>query len=168
MQKIIDSTLEAAQRAGCDTVQLKYDGMPVQFAIARGKMNITDFNLKLLVDPLAGFDETINCTLLGSFLPHNFKCYIFDCWCVEENDITIDLRAEPYRSRYVAAKIQCKLLGSFVTLVANAPISQSIPLWRSLVNVDSAKGLVFRDSRADAKGPVRVARWYKEAPRELI
>lgn len=170
MQKIIDSTLEEAIKSGCDTVQLKWDGVWSRFCVAQGKLHIRNHILRE-DEPTAqvvGIDPSVSCTLIGTYTPAG-NLFVFDCWLVEEPpDHIIDMRKEPYRTRFVAAKLQVGFVGSRIELVTNYPISRAVELWKALPQFgNSAKGLVFRNSKEDAYKPIRVARWYPEVPREL-
>lgn len=168
MQRLLDSTYADARAAGCDTVQLKHDGIFSQFTCTKGNLFTRGFDLRQTTEAQMGLDPTVDCTLLGVYEPRSTMRYVFDCWAVQEGDHVVDLRAEPYRSRYVAAKIQCSLLGPVVKLVQNFPILRAPALWATLPQTTAIKGLVFRDSRAPAAAPVRVARWYAERPGELV
>lgn len=171
MQPLLDSTLADALVDGCDCCQIKYDGSHATLASAHGSATIStrwnDADVTLKVAP------SVTCTLIGSFRPSRLFFYVTDCWCVEEPEgNVVDLRKEPYRARYVAAKIQMKLLQpagpTIIILVPSLPIAHAHALWRSLPDTPNAKGLVFRRSMDPAEVQVRVARWYPEKPGELV
>ncbi len=171
MQKFIDSTLADAIKAGCDTCQVKYDGVFTQFTVANGRIYVHN---NILGDGHLSFpcdDVTINCTLIGTYHPHQDKAFVFDCWLIQEPDGTlVDLREQPYRSRFVATKIQTQMIGERLTLVQNLPIGQAKDLWNIIPSNPKIpiKGLVFRNSKDLANVPLRCARWYSEKPGELI
>lgn len=167
MRNVVDSTLADAKTAGCDTVQLKYDGLACQYVVANGKLKTLDMTGYAVDDPVE-VDPTINCTLIGTYVFTKKLRWVFDCWCVQETNGPIDLRAEPYRSRYVAARIQCAVLGDVVKLVTNHSISKAPNLWATLPLSRGVKGLIFRNSHDNVSVPLRVARWYLEAPSELL
>lgn len=162
-----DSTLADALVHGCDTVQVKYDGQFAQYCTSHGTAS--------LVMGTARHPTTngANCTLIGSYIPTGNRLHVFDCWCVEEPpNVVNDLRKEPYRARYVAAKIQLKLINPqsspTLRLVQNHPITHAHALWRTLPDIPDAKGLVFRKSMDPVGVMVRVARWYREKPEGLV
>lgn len=167
MIHFITSSLAEALVAGCDCVQIKYDGIFAQFCTANGRFSIiTQENRG---ETLEGVNPDVICTLIGAFVPHARKFFVHDCWCIEEPPSNIiDLRRQPYRSRYVAARIQIKLLGGPFELVQNLPIAASQSLWANLKNVPFAKGIVFRNSQDLVGTQLRCARWYAELPGELI
>lgn len=171
MQRFQDSTLAAARTAGCDTVQIKYDGMFAQFSTKNGGFSATTPDGH--IDAFTGVSPDIACILIGSYLPpltdRKPSYFVHDCWLVEEppNNI-VDLRRETYRSRYVAARIQIKLLNGPFHLVQNHPISAAEVLWRTLPEIAHAKGLVFRNSKDPVGVQLRCARWYPEVPGELV
>lgn len=166
MIHFITSTLAEAQAAGCDCVQIKYDGVFAQFCSANGRFSvITQENRGEHFD---GVNPDVICSLIGSFVPHARKFFVYDCWCVEEPPSNIiDLRRQPYRSRYVAARIQVRLLNGPFTLVQSLPISAAQTLWGTLKDVPFAKGLVFRNSQDLVGMQLRCARWYPELPGDV-
>lgn len=166
-----DSTLADARVAGCDTVQIKYDGSFAQYSTAQGRATIT--MSQGFHEEWHGVDPLTVCTLIGSYRPPTQRLYVNDCWCIESPEgNVVDLRKEPYRARYVAAKIQLQLLKApgtpVIKLVQNHPISHAEMLWRTLPDIPDAKGLVFRKSMDPVGVPLRVARWYAEAPGGLV
>ena len=163
--KIIDSTLSDAIAAGCDTVQLKYAGMPAFFHVADGAL-VT--NADFPVDTIFGLDRVVACTLVGTWLPIPNLRYVFDCTHVRDSTGYTNLSHESYRIRYVIARLQTALLGTTVTLVRNHPISHSVMLWSTIPALQYVSGLVFRNSKEAFDVPIRVARWYAEAPKELV
>lgn len=171
MINFINSTLTDACTAGCDCVQVKYDGEFAQLSTANGHGTVTLKNI--IRESWSGFDPLVTCTLIGAYRPVTRHFYVHDCWCVEEPPGTVViLRHEPYRARYVTAKIQLKLLNNqsplILRLVQNHPIAHAERLWLTLPDIPDAKGLVFRKSSDPITAPVRLARWYREMPGELV
>lgn len=167
MITFIDSTLADARTNGCDTVQIKYDGIFAQFSCRDGNFDAVTRDGRR--DNYPGINPDVSCVLIGSYRKPLHLFYVFDCWSVEEPpDNIIDLRREPYRTRYVAAKVQVRLLNGPFKLVQSHPITAAEALWRTLPEVPHAKGLVFRNSKDPVGTLVRVKRWYAEVPGELV
>lgn len=167
MQKLLDTTLADAISLGYDTVQLKPKGVSRQFGIAGGVMTAYS-RFQLSPEDSHPVTGKVNCTLLGASLLQPARFYVYDCWLVERDGELTDLRAEPYRSRHVAAKIQCQLLGEPFKLVQNYPITFAKNLWSTLSSTTDFNGLIFRKSKEDSFQPIRAARWYAEMPKELV
>jgi hypothetical protein len=170
LQRLIDSSLADAIKAGCDCVQIKHDGIQSQFCVGDGIMNVINrfHHLPAEVHTLKGFDPSMKCTLIGTHAPTANRFLVYDCLLVVRDDRIVDLRKEPYRTRYVAAKIQCKLLGEHFHLVVNHAIGNAPALWKTLPYVPDGKGLIFRNSRDPAEVALRCKRYYSDRPMEEL
>lgn len=166
MIAFLESTLAEALAAGCDCVQIKYEGIFAQYHPVTGNLTLKgDGTPRSYAAPAAG----VRATLIGSYAPLTNSLVIFDCWAVEEPpENLVDLRREGYRTRYMAARLQIKLLISPPPLVQNLPIAEAGRLWTTLPDVPGARGLVFRRSKDPVGAVVRLTKWYPEVPRGLV
>lgn len=171
MELFLDSTLTDAINAGCDCVQYKHDGSWAKFFIKNGVVTVQHRYLAAPKEIGSTHDKSIDCILVGAYRDVTNRPWVFDCWQVRnEAGEMVDIRKERYRSRYVAARIQCKLVNDgLLPIVVSYPIAHAEQMWsRIATHTDGdIKGLVFRNSRDPAGVPLRCARWYAEMPRGL-
>jgi hypothetical protein len=120
-------------------------------------------------------------SFIGNLTYGHTKVYLWDCWyvCGQGNDgLSLthhDLTEYQYRDRYaILTNEYKKLMAGAVSvpalhkfkLVKNHPIAQASALWNVCDEPDSC-GLIFRSSKAKVETAVRIARRYREIPKEL-
>lgn len=155
-QKYIDCTIDEARAAGCDCVQLKYDGWWSRIVIRAGTAMFFS-RTERMYKTIAIKDTSLTCTLIGEHMhgtqwsqhPTRLgQTFIFDCWAWDGQEYE-DI---PYVDRYRIARAALNhLQGEGFTLAANYPIGASEYLWN---NEPDFEGLVFRHSGSEASAPL--------------
>jgi hypothetical protein len=178
-QTYVDSTLSSALTAGCDIVQPKFRGLWTRIELNKGSATCYSPSVHTeTAHSLTHFDlpsPDVHGTLIGDLIgpPHHeiSRIFVWDCWSVgnmtedELRPTFTDIRTYPYRDRFALAKQTVSRIGLPLVLVKNYPIARATELWS--IDEPTWCGLVFRCSRDPVGVEVRVARKYRELPREL-
>ncbi len=146
-QKYQDSNHYDARQAGCDVIQLKYDGWWVRIECLDGEARLYSRTNRLVgnlpIDPL------IYGTFIGEYMfgtqwaqkeDRKGKVFLFDCWEAAGQDTS----AFPYTERYSLIRANLPLFGEPFRLVQNYPITAFDSVWQSLVATGEYEGVVFR------------------------
>lgn len=146
-QKYIDSNAYDAKTAGCDTVQLKYDGWWVRVECSDGLAKLFSRTQRhvhtLPIDPL------VHGTFIGEYMfgtqwaqkqDRLGKVFLFDCWSATGQDTS----QFQYKERYALARANLPLLGETFRLVQNYPITSFDQVWNQFVSTGEYEGVVFR------------------------
>jgi ATP-dependent DNA ligase len=157
-QKYIDGHILDAQRAQCDTVQLKYDGWWSRIVIDKGHWDLYSRTGRHL---LAGESRTgtWNGVLIGEYMfgtqwSQNPKrtghLYLFDCWELSG----VQLYNTPYRDRFGLLRTSAPYWPDWWKLIANYPITHFDQLWANEVLNGEYEGVVFRRSASPVIEPL--------------
>lgn len=155
-----DAKYDEALAAGCDVVQLKYDGWWARIEIEHGKgqvfsetgRHLPRFDFTLVTAPLT-------LTLVGELMygtqwakdpGREGKIFLFDCWRYEEKDT----EAYSYRDRFALIKSLQPHLPLNFEKVQNYKIGDYTHLWKELVETKKFEGVVFRNSKHPAGAPL--------------
>lgn len=158
-QVYIDSNFQAAREAGCDTVQLKYDGWWARWEITKGDAHVfTQTGRELPAYAFTTYADT-TCTIIGELMHGTNwaqdprlkgKTFAFDIWGVDG----VDLEGQPYKDRYnILRAVLKRLPGTFIR-VDNFPIFDYETVWRRFVTDGDFEGVVFRYSKARIDTPI--------------
>jgi ATP-dependent DNA ligase len=158
-QTYIDSNLQAAREAGCDTIQLKFDGWWSRTVIEAGRGKVYTRTQREL--PTFAFEtyKDINCVIVGELMHGTNwaqtpavlgKTFAFDLWAVQ--DTALDLI--PYKDRYAMLRAVLKRLPATFIRVENFPIQDYEKVWKNFVTDGDYEGVVFRHSKGLLDTPV--------------
>jgi hypothetical protein len=155
-QEYKDANLEEALKAGCDTLQLKYDGWWARMEVIAGDLKIYTRTGRHLPDFDRILPEPINTTIIGELMygtnwsqrpALQGKLFAFDCWSAEH----VDLEGIEYGTRYQVLKSVLPFLGPSVVRIPNFPIDDYTNIWKTFIASGEYEGLVFRRKK-DAVG----------------
>lgn len=158
-QIYIDSNLQAAREAGCDTIQLKLDGWWARVVIVNGQGTFFSRTGRELPAHAFQTHNDINACLVGELMfgtqwaqqPQlKNKTFLFDLWSIEG----YDLEGVPYKERYAMLRALHKRLPGTFLLVNNFPILDYDKMWARFVLQDDYEGLIFRHSRGLMDAPI--------------
>lgn len=154
-----DASIVEAIHAGCDIVQLKYDGWYTRIEISGGWMRFFSRTNRMYKE-MPFSDGSLNCVLLGEHMqgtqwsqePGRLGLtYIFDAW----SWMGTDLMRMDYRSRYRVARMAVtQYLPATFALIALHPIGVAEMLWKEQVEPGTYEGLVFAKSTDNATAPL--------------
>jgi len=158
-QHYIDSNFQAAREAGCDTLQLKYDGWWARFEIENGQATCFTRTGRELSQFAFKAQQGVNATIIGELMfgtswaqdpKITNKTFAFDLWSAEGVDFT----ERPYKERYAMMRAILKRLPPSFILVDNFPIFDFPSIWNRFVENGDYEGVVFRFSRGIVDTPL--------------
>lgn len=163
-----DSNIVDAKNAGCDTLQLKYDGWWARVVCADGEAQVFSRTQRLVhsfqIDPLC-FGVFIGEYMFGTQWSQKQdrygKIFLFDCWSTSGQDTT----SFEYKERYRLIRANLPLLGDTVRLVQNYPITAYDEVWKSFVATGEYEGVVYR--RRDGKATDTLLRQKRKVTKDF-
>lgn len=164
MNQFKDATLAEAKAAGCDTVQIKYQGLWTRNEISKGLYRAYSH----LVDTIVHFNipSNVDVTLIGNRFSSDLSTlWVFDCWSIDNNNV----KEYSYRDRYALAHAAIQEINlPIIKLVKNYPIQHAYSVWNDLTNPEVSCGIVFRKSSDLWNGEILLQRKYQEIPCGLL
>lgn len=154
-----DSSYDLALAAGCDIVQLKYDGWWSRTESIAGNCEVFSETGRRLDKFTSSLEGSSSFTIISELMhgtqwsldpSRTGKRYLFDIWSYEDNSLELD----SYSTRY---KILMSLLPSLPQsweLVQNFSINDYPTIWNTFVVPGHFEGVVFRNSKAPVGNPI--------------
>lgn len=158
-QNYIDSNLQAAREAGCDTLQLKYDGWWARCVIEKGVGSIFTRTNRELPNFAFSTSPDISCVIIGELMHGTNwaqdpkiagKVFAFDMWSYS----MVEMDNMPYRDRYAMLRSVLRRLPPSFIRVENFLIHDHESVWRNFVVEGDYEGVVFRHSKGLLDTPI--------------
>lgn len=163
-QDYLDSSYDTAKAAGCDTLQLKYDGWWCRCEITNGQVRCYSETNRELEHFRQQLPTPVTLTLVGELMwgtqwskdPARYeKLYLYDIWQHEDRPLEL----LPYKERFILLRHLLPSLPPSFQLIQNFRIFDYSEVWSSFVESERFEGVVFRNSLATVGQPLHRAKF---------